>query len=151
MNLDNKIWLTNISEHIDHRGKLTFINDFDLKNIKRYYLIYQNEKNMIRAWQGHRDESKYFHIIEGSFKIVLLNPENWYNISSDLKPRIFILNASKPKLLIVPPGYINGIKALENDSLLLVFSDKSLDESRKDDYRWELNYFNCYREVFNGD
>jgi dTDP-4-dehydrorhamnose 3,5-epimerase len=40
---------------------------------------------------------------------------------------------------MIPGGYANGFKALEDNSRLLAFSNLSLEESRQDDYRFEKN------------
>jgi hypothetical protein len=40
------------------------------------------------------------------------------------------------------PGFVNGFQALEADSILMVYSDKTLEESKEDDFRWPPEYFN---------
>lgn len=43
----------------------------------------------------------------------------------------------EPRVLCIPPGYANGIKALVAGSTLSVYSDLSLAESEKD--RWSFD------------
>ena len=40
---------------------------------------------------------------------------------------------------MIPLGYANGIKALETNSKLIVFSSQTLENAKKDDYRFEKN------------
>lgn len=44
----------------------------------------------------------------------------------------------KNEVLSIPPGYYNGFRALEEDSLLVVYSDASLEESSADDFRLSI-------------
>jgi dTDP-4-dehydrorhamnose 3,5-epimerase len=70
--------------HTDHLGTIMFANDFDLKDVRRFYTIHQPDTSIIRAWQGHQFEAKYFHVVKGSFRIELLRPDNWEQPSKDL-------------------------------------------------------------------
>ena len=128
--------------HRDHRGTLRFINGFQLERIKRFYVIKNDNTNTIRAWQGHRLETKYFYCIAGSFTIHLVLIDDWMNPSYDLPVFNYELNEETSEILVVPPGYANGIKSVKKNSQLLVYSDKTLEESGKDDYRFALNYWN---------
>ena len=55
-------------QHVDARGKLTFFNDFDMGAVKRFYVIEHPDTETVRAWQAHKTEQKWFHVIAGSFK-----------------------------------------------------------------------------------
>ena len=57
-------------------GEITFFNDFDLTDIKRFYVISNHNSpvtnhNQVRAWQGHKVEQKYFFNVKGAFLFVL--------------------------------------------------------------------------------
>ena len=39
---------------IDDRGGLLFINDLDLSNYRRFYVVENHAQGFIRAWHGHR-------------------------------------------------------------------------------------------------
>jgi len=134
--------------HKDKRGKISFVNDFALDRIKRFYVIENQNKDVIRAWQGHMNESKYFYVTQGSYKIVILKPQKLNNVDKALKPEIFILQSSNPMILRIPKSYINGLQSMSDNSMLIVFSDTDLTSSKEDDYRWEIKYFDCYKEVF---
>jgi dTDP-4-dehydrorhamnose 3,5-epimerase-like enzyme len=115
----------------DNRGILRFINDFDLEKVRRMYLI-KPEKNVIRAWQGHKKESKWFYVLSGSFQVQTIN-------MLDLNHRQnIILRSNDNKVLNIEPGNYNGFLALEESSELLVFSDQTLKESKEDDFRLTL-------------
>jgi dTDP-4-dehydrorhamnose 3,5-epimerase len=128
-------------QHIDGRGSLFFFNDFDLANIKRFYVIEHCDINVVRAWQGHQYEQKWFYAVLGTFHLVVIEPDNWEIPSKQIIPQLFRLSESRPAILHVPGGYATGFRALENNSKLIVFSDKSLDESKIDDLRFDRDYW----------
>lgn len=114
----------------DDRGSLSFINNFSLLGFKRFYII-ENNNQLIRAWHGHRHESKVFIPIIGSWKVVLLNLE-----TEELNGT-YVLSDKSPAALFVPGGFYNGTMNLTNGARLLVLSNASLDESKDDDIRKE--------------
>lgn len=122
--------------HTDHRGTVRFVNDFTFDGIKRFYTITHPDTSTIRAWQGHKLESKYFYVTKGSFLINWINIDNWEKPSKDLKINTHTLSENQSEILIIPPGHVNGFKALEPDSTMMVFSDMLLEDSKKDDYRF---------------
>ncbi len=123
----------------DERGTVAFVNDFDLKDVRRFYTITHPETETVRAWQGHREESKWFYCLRGSFRVAVVKIDDWENPSDKLPASSFTLNESESQVLFVPPGFANGFRALKPGSELLVFSDKSLDESAGDDFRFDKN------------
>lgn len=127
--------------HEDERGLLRFVNDLDMKHIRRFYTIRHKVTSTIRAWQGHRHESKWFFVIKGAFEVVVIKPDNWEQPSTDLPRERFNLSEEATEVLIIPAGHINGFKASRPDSEMMVFSDKSLQESKRDDYRFPLKYW----------
>ena len=64
-------------EHEDKRGLIRYCNGFDLSDVRRFYLIEHTSIDTVRAWQGHQREQKWFFVTEGSFKMVLVQPDNW--------------------------------------------------------------------------
>jgi len=123
----------------DDRGLLSFINDFSLKPIVRFYEIAPKNTSIVRAWQAHKNESKWFYCTNGAFKINLVKIDSFENPSDDLEIVSYNLNADKPQVLFVPGGYANGFKALNDNSKLMVFSDNDLETSQQDDVRFESN------------
>ena len=65
---------------------------------------------------------------------------DWEKPAGD-KPVSHELKASEGSLLIVPAGFANGMVALEENSQLMVMSNKSLQESLGDDFRFDPKEF----------
>ena len=130
----------------DQRGVLKYNNDFDLTEIKRLYIIQNDSKNIIRGWQGHKIEQRWFTSISGIFKINLIEIDNWEKPSKSLEIKTFTLNDKKPKILFIPGGFAHGYKTLTTDTSLIVFSTATLSESKNDDYRFEAYYWNPWEK-----
>ena len=130
---------------MDNRGTLSYFNDFNLSSVKRIYILEHPETSIVRAWQGHQHENKWFHVVSGSFKIVLVKPDNWASPSADLGCQEYHLTVENNQVLHVPGGYATGFKAIESDSKMLVFSNFSMEESMNDDFRFEKDkWYNWY-------
>lgn len=121
----------------DERGRLTFVNDFDLSEVRRYYIIEHPDLNVVRAWQGHKKEQKWFQVMSGSFSVSVVKPDNWDNPSENIESETFVLKATENKVLHIPGGFANGFKALETNSRMIVFSDFSVNESKSDNFRFD--------------
>ncbi len=116
---------------IDDRGIIRFNNKFDMTAIKRMYLI-EPTSHLIRAWQGHQIENKWFSVVSGRFEVQVVR-------LTDLTVKeSFILSEDQDGIIKIEAGFYNGFKALEPKSKLMVYSDKSLNESLNDDYRLSL-------------
>jgi dTDP-4-dehydrorhamnose 3,5-epimerase-like enzyme len=120
----------------DQRGSVHFVNDFDMTPVVRMYTI-QPMLGIIRAWQGHCNEQKWFYALAGDFTIKVAKVTDWITPDIILK-QTFYLQANSPAVLHIPAGYINGLQALSPHSSLLVFSDFTLAESKMDDIRWDV-------------
>jgi dTDP-4-dehydrorhamnose 3,5-epimerase-like enzyme len=120
----------------DARGTLQFVNEFDFAGVKRFYQIIHPVTEVVRAWQGHRVEHKWFFVGQGRFVIAYVEIDNWDSPSTFLKANHVILSAEKPLVFSLPAGYANGIKALVPGSILTVFSNLTVEESAKD--RWSF-------------
>ena len=125
----------------DERGTLQFVNDFNFKGIIRFYTISHPDTSVIRAWQGHKIESKHFFVTKGKFLIYWVEIDSWDNPGKKLKVNQQTLSAENPQILTINAGNANGFKALEPDSQLIVFSDLTLEEAKKDDFRFEWDYW----------
>lgn len=121
----------------DARGSVSFVNDFKFEGIERFYIIKNSEEMPIRAWQGHKLDSKNFYCVSGSFKIYFIKIDDWESPSPDLKVESVILKASDSKILHIPPGYANGIQSLEKDSQLMSLSTLPLSQCKDDDVRYD--------------
>ena len=122
----------------DNRGSLNFFNAFNMSEITRLYEIEPIDPNIIRAWQGHQYEKKWFYCSAGSFVINLIKLDDFETPSSNIVSQRFLLEAEKPSILEISGGYANGFKANEKNSKLMVFSNFGLEESKNDDFRYDL-------------
>ncbi|SDS37790.1 dTDP-4-dehydrorhamnose 3,5-epimerase [Formosa sp. Hel1_31_208] len=123
----------------DDRGSLSCINEFSLKPIVRFYEITPKNTSIIRAWQAHKNECKWFYCTQGSFKVNVIKLDSFENPSEDLTVHTYELNSEQPQVLFIPGGYANGFKASSEGSKLMVFSDFELEASKRDDFRFETN------------
>lgn len=123
--------------HTDDRGTLTFFNDFDMKRVRRFYQIDHPDTSIVRAWQGHQIEQKWFYVTRGSFQVILVQPDNWENPSPDLGYEEFLLKCDEKQVLHIAGGQANGFRALEPHSRLMVFSNFSMKEAGTDDFRFD--------------
>lgn len=123
----------------DERGQLEFFNEFDVSPVKRIYFTTHFNTNTIRAWQAHKIESRWFLCVKGSFKVKLVDIDNWENPSNNLKVYEYKLSASKQEILYIPNGFANGFKALEINSKLMVMSNYSFNEIENDQVRFNQN------------
>lgn len=132
--------LINGASHSDQRGSLFYNNDFDASEIKRIYVIENKNSEVIRRWQGHKIEKRWFSAIAGSFKIELIEIDDWNTPSKDLAKINFTINAKELNVLFVPEGFVSSIQSLEENSKLLAMANFLLGESN-DEYRFEIDYF----------
>ena len=126
---------------VDDRGDVRFVNDFDFKNVKRFYHVSNHRQGFIRAWHGHKKEGKYVYVSSGSALIGVVNMES----NEILK---FVLSSKSPKILWIPPGNYNGFKSLEENTSILFFSTTTLDESLGDDIRKDFDEWNIWDEDY---
>lgn len=122
----------------DVRGKLRFVNAFDMQEVVRFYEIAPRDVGVIRAWQAHQEEKKWFYCLSGSFVINLVQVDSFDSPSDNLEPFRIEIDDSLPQVLCVPGGYATGIKATAEGSRLQVFSNFGLEASKKDDFRYPL-------------
>ena len=109
-----------------------------MNEIIRFYEIAPRDTEIIRAWQGHRKEKKWFYCNSGEFVVNLIKIDNFDKPSAKLKAVKFVLSAEQPSILEISGGYASGIKASKINSRLQVYSNFTLKESKKDDFRYSL-------------
>ena len=122
---------------VDDRGQLSFVNDFDFKDVKRFYMVENHEQGFIRAWHGHKKEGKYVYVPSGAILIGAVNLETE-------EVERFVLSSSKPQVLFIPPGYANGFMNLQNNTKVIFFSTSTLEDSMGDDIRFEWDKWNIW-------
>ncbi|MFS4417368.1 hypothetical protein [Maribacter sp. 2307ULW6-5] len=130
--------------HQDKRGALSFFNTLDLGPIRRMYQIVPAHPTLIRAWQGHRREQKWFYCPQGGFVIhtvALTAPQG-------ASAQRWELHADQPQVLHVPGGNATGIQATLPDAKLLVFSDMDTEQSQQDDVRFPVDHWEGHWKTF---
>jgi len=132
---------------IDDRGELIFCNDFEMSDVKRFYQVSNHKTNFIRAWHGHKKESKYIYVVKGALILGTVKIDNWDNPSKNLTIERFVLSEKKPGVFFISGGYAHGYKTLVPDTRIMFFSTASLAESGKDDYRYDANYWDPWEVV----
>lgn len=126
---------------IDRRGRVSFCNSFDFENVKRFYMMENSQVGLVRGWHGHKHETKYIMMIKGEAIIGAVKVSNWDKPSTDAKVHRYLMNAEKPSVLYIPPGYANASITLTRDAQIMVFSTSTLEESKNDDYRFDPRYW----------
>jgi dTDP-4-dehydrorhamnose 3,5-epimerase-like enzyme len=134
--IDAKPGIINGAIHSDERGTLSFFNDLNIDEAKRFYIIRPSGIEIVRAWQGHKYEQKWFFATAGGFKIVTVKIDNWDNPSAQCELLEFDLKGEDTKVLHIPGGHATGIKATEPNSALMIFSDFTVQQSIDDDFRF---------------
>jgi dTDP-4-dehydrorhamnose 3,5-epimerase len=121
----------------DARGQISSLNAFRFPGVERCYVIHHPDRSVVRGWNGHQFEKKWFYCIKGAFTLGLVEIGNWDSPSADLKAEVYELSENESKIICVPEGYANCIKAREEGSILLVLSNKSIDEALKDSWKYD--------------
>jgi len=127
--------------YIDDRGFLYQIyGNYEGKfpELKRVYVVGNFGKGIIRGFHKHKEEWKGYFVVSGSAKFVVVDEDK--NIST------YILSPRRPYVLIVPPGYFHGWISLEENTILIGLSNRSLEHSLKDDIR--IDPFTYGKEVW---
>lgn len=125
----------------DHRGQISSLNAFRFPGVERVYFIHHPDVSVVRGWHAHRYEKKWFYCVKGAFTLGLVEIDNWEAPSKTLKPAIYQLTADCSKIICVLEGYANCLKAGIPDSIMMVFSGKTLPEAYEDSWRYDKDYW----------
>lgn len=126
--------------HADTRGTLRFCNDFDMSEVKRFYTISNSKEQPKRGWILHKRETKWFFPLRGTTKVevAIERSEIAEGLRLGLQRMSYLLDASEPKVLCVPP---NNWFLIEQDgnAEVQVFSNCRVGEFPNDDFRKEID------------
>lgn len=125
----------------DQRGQIRFVNEFDMTQVKRFYIIKNHNTRLVRGWRGHRMEQRWFYVLSGAFSVDLVEIDDWENASRTLSVETRILATQDQQVLHVPAGYATAFQAVGPDSELLVFADYGIENAKHDDHIWPEDYF----------
>jgi hypothetical protein len=123
------------ASHSDLRGNLLYNNNFFANQVKRIYVIENNNLDFKRGWQGHNIEQRWFSGIYGSFKIWVQAISNFEKENAQSEIFEFELDSEKLDVLHIPPGFVTAIQSKEPNSRLLVMADYFLGEIH-DEFRF---------------
>ena len=123
----------------DHRGWIGSLNTFYFDGVRRCYVLHHPDVSVIRGWHAHQHERKWFYCVKGEFTLALVKIDDWDRPSPKLKPEIFQLSETQSRIVCVPEGYANCLKAGSVDSVMVVFSDKILSDALSDSWRYDKN------------
>lgn len=126
---------------VDDRGSLRFVNDFSFSGVKRFYQVENFSDQTIRAFHGHLKEGKFVYVVKGSILLCYVPLTKVIRPSKKAKLSRVVLSARKPEVVYIPPGFANGFRTLEKDTVVMFFSTSSLEESKGDDYRYPADYW----------
>jgi len=132
---------------VDDRGELGFVNEFDMKDVKRFYTVTNHKRGFIRAWHAHKKEAKYVTVVSGAALVATVQIDNWRNPSRELNVHQYVLSAVKPSVLYIPQGYANGFMTLQEGAKLVFFSTSTLEQSHGDDYRYDAHYWDPWTVI----
>lgn len=132
---------------VDDRGAVSFINDFNFSDVKRFYVVTNHRAGFVRAWHAHRHEAKYITVLRGAAVIGAVKIDDWTKPSRDKPVSRYVLSSNKPSAIYVPAGYANGFMTLVEDTILVFFSTTTVEESRGDDVRYDARYWDIWQVV----
>lgn len=132
---------------VDDRGTVSFVNDFNFADIKRFYTVTNHKAGFVRAWHAHRHEAKYLTVLKGAALVGAVKIDDWEKPAKDSKIYRYVLSAQKPSVLYIPAGYAHGHMTLTEDTILVFFSTATLAESGADDIRYDARYWNIWEVI----
>jgi len=124
---------------VDDRGSVRFVNDFVFSNVSRFYQVENHKRGTVRAWHGHKEEAKYVYVAKGSAKVAVVKMGDDNEV-----PQVHVMSDKNPQVLYVPENHYNGFQTLEEDTIVMFFSTKMLQDSLDDDFREDWNKWNIW-------
>ena len=132
---------------VDDRGETAFVNDFNFESVKRLYIVSNHKSGFVRAWHAHQHEAKYVMAVTGAAIVGAVKIDDWEKPSKDSPVERYVISSKKPQVLYIPPGYANGFISLTPDLKLIFFSTSTLEESAKDDIRYDARYWDIWDPI----
>jgi dTDP-4-dehydrorhamnose 3,5-epimerase-like enzyme len=129
---------------VDDRGQVSFVNNFDFSNVKRFYMVSNHKSGFVRAWHAHKKEAKYVLVVKGAAVVGAVKIDDWDKPSKKSEVQRYVLSEKKPAILYIPSGYANGFMSLTKDAQLIFFSTSTLEESLGDDIRYDARYWDIW-------
>lgn len=131
----------------DHRGTIQSVNVLDMADVKRLYFIENLNTGIVRGWHGHQTEKKWFYCVSGAFTMAFIKIDDWHDPSPTLQPEIYHISERESRMICVPAGYANCLRADAPDSKLLVLSGRTYPECLDDSWRYAPNRWFDWNEI----
>ncbi|MCS6893186.1 MAG: dTDP-4-dehydrorhamnose 3,5-epimerase family protein [Deltaproteobacteria bacterium] len=124
MNLPGGAQIIYLKEFADLRGffreliKVSWkdFQDFEFAQISHSFM----KKNVVKAWHYHKYQTDWWYVVAGKLKVALID----FRSGIFGKPVSFILDATRPAILKIPPLVIHGVKTLSSSAHLVYLTDK---------------------------
>lgn len=123
---------------LDDRGTLKNINLPSHFIPKRYYIVDNHSKGFVRAFHGHKKESKMITCVSGAVRVIIAPMSRDGSINLE-KKEVYHLGDGNAKTLYIPSGWFNGWQSLVDGAKILIVSSSSVEDSKNDDYRVDAN------------
>lgn len=134
---------------VDDRGSVFTANTFNLvtAGIQRMYMVENHKAGTVRAWHAHMHEKKWVTVLSGAAVIGIVKIDNFLIPDESASIERYVLDGEHPKIIYIPNGYANGAMNLTDDTRIMYFSDKTVQESIKDDHRYPPRYWDCWEVI----
>lgn len=129
---------------VDDRGFLKALVFPENFTPKRLYSVNNWRANFIRAWHGHKLESKLIYMSKGSGLIAAVLMSDVVAPDKNAHVYRFTIDSESHTAIYIPAGYANGLMSLSMDAEFTVLSSASLEESKADDYRFPFDYWKAW-------
>lgn len=129
---------------VDDRGVLKawhFPENFD---VKRFYMVSNWNQGFIRAWHGHLHEAKLIVVTKGSGLVACVRMDDSVSPDRGQTPKRFVIDAASTFGVFIPAGFANGLMSLTEDCEFLIFSNRTVEQSKDDDYRFAFDYWQAW-------
>ena len=125
----------------DDRGKIRFVNDFDMSSVKRFYILENSDDTILRGWRGHQSERRWFFPLKGEFRVDVVFVDNWELPNRNQEVFTYRLSESENHVLHIPEGCATLIQALTRINELLIFADFGIEHAKQDDFQYDVQHF----------
>jgi len=129
---------------VDDRGFLKALIFPEGFTPKRLYSVNNWRANFIRAWHGHKLESKLIFMSKGAGIVAAVHMSDTVHPDKNAPIFRFAIDSESHTAIYIPSGYANGLMSLTKDAEFTVLSSATLDESKGDDYRFPFDYWKAW-------
>jgi dTDP-4-dehydrorhamnose 3,5-epimerase len=130
--------------YVDDRGVLKAWHFPEKFEVKRVYTVCNWKQGFIRAWHGHLHEAKLIVVVQGAGMIACVPLDDPVSPNQNEVPLRFSLDAASTSGVFIPAGFANGLMSLTEDCEFLVFSNRTVEQSKGDDYRYDFDYWQAW-------